>query len=238
VYLKNGKVVEGITEPISHDGIKVTTADGNTTVYKLAEIERIVRGGGKTVEKLTKVESVNPNRTENSREGVNTKGSENPREKAKTGEREDTRERDNTVYRTTINANSGNISYVVTRRDPARAYLYSVAVPGLGQMYNGQIGKGFIFLGVTYGCLVGGALLTLYVDEAFIFLGLGGLTTYIISVIDATVVANRFNKRNGFALGNGSYLNLQPKIMKDNGLATNWSKSSSNAYGMSLSISF
>jgi TM2 domain-containing membrane protein YozV len=34
-------------------------------------------------------------------------------------------------------------------RNPATAFIYSAAVPGLGQMYNNQVGKGLIFFFAT-----------------------------------------------------------------------------------------
>ena len=39
-------------------------------------------------------------------------------------------------------------------KDPGTALLWSILIPGGGQIYNGQVGKGLLFMAGYYGCLL------------------------------------------------------------------------------------
>ena len=74
-------------------------------------------------------------------------------------------------------------------RNPIIAAVLSLIVAGLGQIYNGQILKGVLFIVAQ---IINGALL--YVAIGFITMPLVGLW----AVIDAYLVAKRNNERYGF----------------------------------------
>ena len=74
-------------------------------------------------------------------------------------------------------------------RNPIIAAVLSLIVAGLGQIYNGQITKGLLFIVAQ---IINGALL--YVAIGFVTMPLVGLW----AVIDAYLVAKRNNERYGF----------------------------------------
>jgi len=73
-------------------------------------------------------------------------------------------------------------------RNPIIAAVLSLIVAGLGQIYNGQITKGVLFIVAQ---IINGALL--YVAIGFVTMPLVGLW----AVIDAYLVAKRSNERYG-----------------------------------------
>jgi len=74
-------------------------------------------------------------------------------------------------------------------RNPIIAAVLSLIVAGVGQIYNGQILKGVLFIVAQ---IINGALL--YVAIGFVTMPLVGLW----AVIDAYLVAKRNNERYGF----------------------------------------
>jgi TM2 domain-containing membrane protein YozV len=73
----------------------------------------------------------------------------------------------------------------VKRKDPGVAALISFFLPGGGQLYNGQAGKGIAFIFV------------MIVNFFLLFIGIGfltGIATWIWSMIDAHQVADRINR--------------------------------------------
>jgi TM2 domain-containing membrane protein YozV len=72
------------------------------------------------------------------------------------------------------------------RKDAGVATLLSFFLPGAGQLYNGQVGKGLAFL-----------LVTLFVNLPLMFVGVGfltGLITWIWGMMDAHSSAERINR--------------------------------------------
>jgi hypothetical protein len=98
-------------------------------------------------------------------------------------------------------------------KNPGEAALFSFLIPGVGQMYNGQVGKGVAVLLVSAGataliihagvssttCEFGN---TCGDDAAPLAIG-GGvfLATWIYSMVDAYGTAKRHNKQMGFRVG-------------------------------------
>jgi TM2 domain-containing membrane protein YozV len=73
----------------------------------------------------------------------------------------------------------------VRRKDPGVAVLCSFFLPGGGQLYNGQVGKGLAFMVATV------------VNFFLLFIGIGfltGLATWIWAMIDAHGTAERINR--------------------------------------------
>ena len=74
-------------------------------------------------------------------------------------------------------------------RNPILAAILSLIVAGLGQIYNGQIGKGVIFILIQ---LINGALTAVLIG--WFLLSIVGLW----AMIDAYMTAKRNNERYGF----------------------------------------
>ena len=74
-------------------------------------------------------------------------------------------------------------------RNPILAAILSLIVAGLGQIYNGQIGKGVIFIIIQ---LINGALTAVLIG--WVLLQIVGLW----AMIDAYTTAKRNNERYGF----------------------------------------
>ncbi len=94
-----------------------------------------------------------------------------------------------------------------SRKEPVVACALSIFLPGLGQFYNGEVGKGAIMLGAS---AIGATLMMAALTEeivdwndeeshpegtlgVFMFLG-----AWIWSVIDAPMSASRINRKNGW----------------------------------------
>jgi TM2 domain-containing membrane protein YozV len=74
-------------------------------------------------------------------------------------------------------------------RNPLLAAILSLIIAGLGQIYNGQIGKGAIFMVIQ---LINGALTAVLIG--WLLLPLVGLW----ATVDAYMTAKRNNERYGF----------------------------------------
>jgi TM2 domain-containing membrane protein YozV len=74
-------------------------------------------------------------------------------------------------------------------RNPVIAAILSLIVAGLGQIYNGQIGNGAIFMVIQ---LINGALTAVLIG--WLLLPLVGLW----AMVDAYMTAKRNNERYGF----------------------------------------
>lgn len=75
--------------------------------------------------------------------------------------------------------------HYVRRKDPGVAVLCSFFLPGGGQLYNGQVGKGLAFICASV------------INFLLLFIGIGfltGLGTWIWSMIDAHGTAERINR--------------------------------------------
>ena len=104
-------------------------------------------------------------------------------------------------------------------KSPSSARLYSILMPGAGQLYNGETSKGLIQMGAA---VVGVALFVVYLpsskfvrddyywasygywtDEGNATLSYGGLAVAlgasVWSIIDAPKGARRYNERHGLA---------------------------------------
>ena len=123
-----------------------------------------------------------------------------------------------TMHRRALFANNQVSPYVVPQyKNPAFAFLLS-AIPGCGQFYNDDIGKGFAFLVGTLAesaiCVYSYKNLTTIVSEygrekevvdklaaaCAIASGVALLITCIGASIDAVITANRLNIANGYVL--------------------------------------
>jgi TM2 domain-containing membrane protein YozV len=142
-------------------------------------------------------------------------------------------------------------------RSPSLAWLFSFLTPGVGQFYNGDVGKGVAFL-VT--CLTGSVLVNVGMNIQYDSYGntsygdtdagmlLAGVAVYLASwtwsQIDAPVSANKKNSQNrsnaglSWELGNGNaYLSVEPDF-KITPVHVNQSATLTPTYGMGVKIKF
>jgi len=102
--------------------------------------------------------------------------------------------------------------YYTSRKDPVLACILSVLVPGVGQIYNGQVGKGIGMMAGTYGALllaavsVGDSYGDYYnnsyssSNSNYQLAGISLLAMvgfYVWSIVDAPLSASRINRQNG-----------------------------------------
>jgi TM2 domain-containing membrane protein YozV len=130
---------------------------------------------------------------------------------------------------------SGQYNASFNRKSPGLAFLFSFLYPGIGQFYNGQIGKGVTMTIMGTTALVTGAVCAANaVEESY---GYGGYyettdetmlliasTAYVVyfgtwlwSFIDAPVSAGKINRRRergelSWNIGNESTLSLNPNL--------------------------
>lgn len=75
-------------------------------------------------------------------------------------------------------------------RSPGLAFLLSFIIPGVGQYYNGQVGKGVVQEILVFGGIIAGA--STNEEIFFAFAGVGALWSWI----DAPISAGNINRRN------------------------------------------
>ncbi|MCY4570001.1 MAG: hypothetical protein OXD49_17040 [Candidatus Poribacteria bacterium] len=94
-----------------------------------------------------------------------------------------------------VNVQAQNNVVIVSRKDPFIAGALSFLITGLGQVYNGEIKKGFFHFATA----VSGYTLYFLADGNIGIAGLlVGVGTAVWSVIDAPLSANRINRENEY----------------------------------------
>jgi len=131
-------------------------------------------------------------------------------------------------------------------KSPAAAFWLSFLYPGIGQFYNGQIGKG-----ITMSVLATSSLVALGIvsssdywgDTEIAVAGVSAIVyvgTYIWTLIDAPVSAAVMNRRNqplSWNLGKDRKLSIVPNVLSDNSKLSNNYKQPP-AYGLSVKFDF
>jgi len=100
--------------------------------------------------------------------------------------------------------------YGTRRRSPALAVISSAVVPGLGQLYNGQLFKAVVMFGAVLLFMVAYALFQhyprgiqttaeflYYTDPIVMVLGILAIMAYIYGLIDAPITADKMTKAVG-----------------------------------------
>jgi TM2 domain-containing membrane protein YozV len=122
-------------------------------------------------------------------------------------------------------------------KSPFGSGIASFFIPGLGQFINGDVGGGFLFLGLN---ILNGSLMYNYAiigdDTMVSTLLVTGMIINIASIVNAAQIAHSVNKARGYELANGIYLKAKPAILRSNDLAQQSLKNS--ACGMSLCVTF
>jgi hypothetical protein len=152
-------------------------------------------------------------------------------------------QKNNPKYNPDIHVTTNADSY----RNPAVAWVCSFLVPGIGQFYNGQPGKGvghlLWYLG-SYGVTMAG--LNAYADEdesQYAVMAIVGsasmLVCWIVSQVDASRTAHNINEANNyimsFNLSKKVNLALSPEVRPVYMPATN---SIAPSYGAGIKLSF
>ena len=92
------------------------------------------------------------------------------------------------------NNNISHLDLPIPHKNPATAFVYSLVIPGLGQMYNEDVGKGFIMFA---GAMVSGAAYALLEPKDSKNLAGGIYLLFdMVSVIEATARAYKINEEN------------------------------------------
>jgi hypothetical protein len=93
-----------------------------------------------------------------------------------------------------------NTQLILNEKSPATSFLLSAVIPGTGQMYNNQVGKGLTFF------ILDATLLTasnLIIDEKNQGLKnsllIAGVTIYLIQLIEAPIATRKLNLKRGFS---------------------------------------
>ncbi|MGC9151336.1 MAG: hypothetical protein ACP5F6_06220 [Microbacter sp.] len=106
--------------------------------------------------------------------------------------------------------------YQSNRKDPALSTTLSMLVPGLGQIYNGQVLKGVGFLAVSYGSLGMAAIASSRGDKTLSAVGFStAAVAYVWSFVDALLTSNAKNKKNGMidvAIDGKNHLKANPAV--------------------------
>lgn len=106
--------------------------------------------------------------------------------------------------------------YQSDRKDPALSTTLSMLVPGLGQIYNGQVLKGVGFLAVSYGSLGMAAVAMSKGNNALSAVGFStAAIAYVWSFVDALMTSNAKNQKNGMidvAIDGKNHLKADPTV--------------------------
>ena len=95
-------------------------------------------------------------------------------------------------------------------KNPATAFVHSLALPGLGQMYNDEVEKGIYFMGSDIVILGTTAIAYANKNYTVAIIGLAGsLILRAASAFGAAVRANEINHGNG-------YVSISPTLLQSN----------------------
>ena len=164
-----------------------------------------------------------------------------------------TRNTSSTEQRTNVKSSpvsSGQNQTEYRHRSPAGAFWLSFLYPGIGQFYNGQVGKGVVMSVLFTGSFVTMAAIGSSTDSSGYIsdsdatvVGVSAIVlvgTYIWSLIDAPVSASAINRRNqplSWNLGKERKLSIVPDVLSDNSALSKISRQSPS-YGLSLKLDF
>ena len=115
-------------------------------------------------------------------------------------------------------------------KNPATAFIHSLALPGLGQLYNDEVEKGFLFMGGDVAFITTTAIAYFYGNSTVSIIGLAGsLVLRVVDSIEAATSANIINNGHG-------YVALYPSL---NTTTLTYTDGETNLVpGMTLSLSF
>lgn len=134
-------------------------------------------------------------------------------------------------------------------REPMIAFLGSFFIPGIGQIYNGQLSRGIGMFGWSAGSYVlfglGYYMLAVGASDGAALLALGGMLSaavcWVYSMVDGVMVANKINEQLGYAqvrLGEKSTLSLRPKLERQLLPGGALTMKNTSTVGLSLQLNF
>ena len=108
----------------------------------------------------------------------------------------------------------GNVIFPL---DPLESLGWSLIIPGSGQMYNGQWGKGALLMAGTLlgslGVLVGTEMVSSKYEDLVGYPSIAlAVGCYLYSLFDAPIYAIKWNKAQGFKGGVHNYMNISPVV--------------------------
>jgi TM2 domain-containing membrane protein YozV len=131
--------------------------------------------------------------------------------------------------------------FLSDRKDPALSTTLSMLVPGLGQIYNGQVAKGIGFLTVAYGSLGVAAIASSNNNHSLAAAGFAtAAVAYVWSFLDAAFTSNSMNKHKGLidiSLNGKDHLTAQPSVSSLRDPKGNFLPGSTNA-GLAIAYAF
>ncbi len=130
--------------------------------------------------------------------------------------------------------------YLSGRKDPALSCTMSLLVPGLGQLYNGQTGKGIMFMAASYGGLAVGAIALSTHNNSLASVGfVTAAISFLWSTFDATLTSKTINRHHGLLdiSLNGNHLSVQPTVSPLHDPKGNYLPRSTNA-GLAVAFAF
>ncbi|MFA7081522.1 MAG: hypothetical protein WC135_02810 [Bacteroidales bacterium] len=152
----------------------------------------------------------------------------------------------------TEQVNSSSSKVTTPYRDPFLSTILSYFIPGAGQIYNHQVGKGagFIIWGVASQTLMLTSLIMqplrsseIYQRNWTIAAGLSAvsyLTCWIYSMYDANKTSKKINSEGLYSmnLGNNKTLSISPDLSLVNDYSKPNTSSSQASYGMKIKLAF
>jgi hypothetical protein len=102
---------------------------------------------------------------------------------------------------------------ILVEKNPATSFILSALIPGTGQLYNNQVGKGITFFLIDAPLLIAGnSILDEEKQGLKNSLLIAGATLYLIQLIEAPIATKKLNVKRGFS-------KLKPIVVPTNNYA-------------------
>ena len=138
----------------------------------------------------------------------------------------------NSPYNSSYNSQEQLPVQYGSKKSPGLAGFLSFLIPGVGQFYNGEVGKGFMYMGINILC----NYLWMNTDDETVFaISLGcGVGNNIASMLDAYSGAKKVNIARGYRIADNVYLKVKPTMIQQKNSLTG----KDYAYGMNFCLNF
>ncbi len=164
--------------------VKIKSVDGNLWVFNMDEIDKILKEDAPVIKEKVVVA---PDSLTRVRLIVAKKDTVVVEKK-----KEEVLQKTNIAKKAPVPAATPKI---LSDRDPVLACAFSVIVPGLGQIYNGELGKGIAFMGTTLIPLVISAQAKETNSKLSSAFGYIALASYICNIIEAPFRSTSLNNQ-------------------------------------------
>ncbi len=242
VYLKNGSVIKGfISEWVPNKTITLKTKDDNIFIINIEDIIKVSRTQIVSEQNSPPTDANQAMKTEigNKRLSDDSIAQQTANQQIRAVKPESVaKEQSSEFVQPAAQTKVPKVSTIPGYRKPGSALFWSIVIPGGGQIYNKQAGKGLLMMASNVlgigGMVVGFAVY----EEAVWISGLGLYAgTWILSLIDAPIAARKINEAYGLSINlpgfRESRISIAPKIISQYGNA------SPQLYpGLSMTLSF